>query len=152
MQTISISAVATVTMEVPGDPRGKGSVRVGKWGAYKDEKTENYMGTCILFMRRAWAGRPAIEAPSQVDIVAVLRRPKSLIPRAKARTPQPPAGEFAAPCKPDPDNIAKGALDSLVQAGVLVDDCRVVALSVRKVYAAVGSEPCLRVSVREFAG
>ena len=132
---------------IPGDPRGKGSVRVGRGFAYKDAKTENYMATCILFARLAWRGRPAIAEPTSIQIVAVLRRPKSLIPKARARTPQPPAGEFYAPAKPDLDNCAKSILDSLVQAGVIVDDCRVVRLDVSKVYAAVGADPEVRVSV-----
>lgn len=136
---------------IPGDPRGKGSVRVGRGFAYKDGPTEAYMGTCILFMRAAKTGA-ALGGPLSVTIEAFVRRPQSLIPKAKARTPQPPSIAFPCTAKPDVDNIAKIILDSLTQSGVIVDDKGIASLTVRKWYAAVGTDPAVFVTVSTLAG
>ena len=134
------------SVSIPGDPRGKGSVRVYNGRAMKDKKTSDYMALCTLAMRDARGGASPITEPTVVKIVAYLDRPKALIPKEKSRVPQPPVGAFYAPAKPDLDNCAKALLDSLTQAGVLADDCRVVELSMTKLYAPVGEAP--RVDVR----
>lgn len=136
----------TFACTIPGDPRGKGSVRVYNGRAMKDKRTSDYMGRCVYVMHAAHEGRPPIEEPTVVRIVAYLARPKGLVPNDRARTPQPPAGPFYAPAKPDADNMAKALLDSLTQAGVIADDCRVVELTVTKMYAAIQEAP--RVDVR----
>ena len=136
----------TYTATIPGDPRGKGSVRVGRHGAYKDAATESYMRGCILSLRAARTG-PMIASPCAIDIVAYLRRPARLVPNPRARTPQAPAWAFPAPTKPDADNVAKAILDALTQAGVISDDCRCVDLRVRKMYVGVGQAPCVVVTV-----
>jgi len=136
----------TYSATIPGHPRGKGSVRVGRHGAYRDAATESYMLACILSLRAARTG-PTITGPCAIDIVAYLRRPARLVPNPRARTPQAPARAFPAPVKPDADNIAKALLDALTQAGVISDDCRCVDLRVRKLYAAIGQAPCVVVGV-----
>lgn len=134
---------------IPGDPRGKGSVRVSRWGAHKDEKTEVYMGVAIMVCRAAMAGRPAIEVPVVVTIRALLRRPEALIPKTgpRVRSAQPPAGSFPAPVKPDYDNIAKIVGDSLVQAGVLRDDTLITTGHLYKRYVPVGESPRVEVEI-----
>jgi Holliday junction resolvase RusA-like endonuclease len=136
----------TFACTIPGDPRGKGSVRVYNGRAMKDPKTADYMARASLAMHEAHGGRPPIHEPTSVRIVAYLARPMALVPKERSRVPQPPAGAFAAPAKPDLDNLAKCLLDSLTQAGVIVDDCRVVELHMTKLYVAVGEAP--RVDVR----
>ena len=136
----------TYTATIPGDPRGKGSVRVGRHGAYKDAATESYMRGCILSLRAARSG-PTIASPCAIDLVAFIRRPARLVPNPRARTPQAPAEAFPAPVKPDCDNCAKAILDALTQAGVISDDCRCVDLRVRKLYVAIGQAPCVVVTV-----
>lgn len=132
---------------IPGDPRGKGSVRVGRWGAYKDEKTENYMATCILAMREERGDAPPIAEPTKVIIAAFVARPQALVPKAKSRVEQPPAVSFYAPVKPDLDNLSKAICDALTQAGVIVDDARVVDLRMSKNYVPVGVAPYVAVRV-----
>ena len=143
------------TAWIPGAPRGKGSVRVAAGGfAYKDKQTENYMALAILTMRDARRGAPTIDAPTSVRIRAYLPRPGGLVPKVgpRVRAEQPPADAFPAPVKPDLDNLQKSILDSLTQAGVIVDDCRVVTVECSKFYAAIGGEVGVRVEVEPAVG
>lgn len=134
---------------IPGDPRGKGSVRVSRWGAHKDEKTEVYMGVAIMAFRAAMAGRPAIDTPVVVTMRAFVRRPADLVPKTgpRVRSAQPPTASFPAPVKPDSDNIAKIVLDSVVQAGVLRDDTLATTIIVVKRYVSVGESPRVEVEI-----
>ncbi len=138
----------TYTVSIPGEPRGKGSVRVGRWGAYKDERTENYMATCIMAMKAELKDAPPISDPTIVVISAFIRRPKALIPKDKSRVEQPPSKPFYAPVKPDLDNLSKSICDALTQAGVITDDSRIVKLSLNKFYVSVGENPQVIVSVK----
>ena len=132
---------------IPGDPRGKGSVRVYNGHAMKDAKTAEYMTRAILAFQGASSGWTRLDGPWWADLRVFVDRPKALIPKAKARTPQPPFDAFVAPCKPDADNVAKAVLDALVQAGIVADDKACVSLRVRKFYVAVGGTPEVRVTL-----
>lgn len=135
------------TATVPGDPRGKGSVRVHKGHAFKDARTAEYMTRAILAFQAARGTWSRLDGPWWCELAAFIERPKHLVPKPRARTPQPPTGAFVAPCKPDADNIAKAILDALVQAGIVADDCSCVDLSIRKFYAPVGSPACVSVTL-----
>jgi len=137
----------TFTATIPGDPRGKGSVRVYQGRAMKDAKTAEYMTRAILAFQGAASGWSRLDGPWWVDLRCVVDRPARLMPKAKARLPQPPSEAFVAPCKPDVDNVAKAVLDALVQAGIVADDKACVSLRVRKFYAAVGASPEVRVTL-----
>jgi Holliday junction resolvase RusA-like endonuclease len=71
--------------------------------------------------RAAWGSRPPIDEPCVVAVRFVLPRPRAA---RKADTWQAK--------KPDADKLARSLLDSLTEAGVLVDDARVSVLSVQK--------------------
>lgn len=60
-----------------------------------------------------------------------------LLVRLELRMPRPKARRAALYCdrKPDVDKIARTCLDALTDAGVIVDDSRVVELVVVKMYA-----------------
>lgn len=137
----------TFTATIPGDPRGKGSVRVYNGRAMKDAKTAEYMTRAILAFQSAADGWTRLDGPWWVELRCFVDRPARLIPKAKARTAQPPSEAFVAPCKPDVDNVAKAVLDALVQAGIVADDKACVSLRVRKFYAAVGDSPEVRVAL-----
>ena len=138
-----------ITFTVPGQPFGKGSVRVVNGRAFKDARTSDWMARCTLFARQAWGNRAPLDAPLTVTIVAVQERPQSLQPKPRSRIAIA-ADRIPAPRKPDPDNIAKAVLDATKAAGVYVDDCRVVRLVVEKWYCAVGEAPGVHVAVGVF--
>lgn len=125
---------------IPGDPHGKGSVRVGRWGAYKDEKTDTYMGVAMMEMRAAKGDALPMAGPLAVRIYVWCRRPKALIPRPKQKAP-PSSGPIPCTTKPDCDNVAKTVLDCLVQSGVIDDDKCVCDLTMSKRY--VATDPAL---------
>lgn len=132
---------------IPGDPRGKGSVRVYGGRAVKDAKTAEYMTRAILVLQAANAGRPPITGPWRCEISAYCGRPARLIPNPRGRKEQPSSAAFPATCKPDADNIAKAVLDAVVQAGVVCDDCSCVELRVRKLYVAMGEAARVEIEV-----
>ena len=139
---------------IPGDPRGKGSVRVGPNGhAYKDDKTEAYMGLCILYARRNHHGAP-LSGCLAMTMDVYLRRPAHLVPKVgpRVRAPQPPAHAFPAPAKPDTSNVLKAVEDSLKQAGVIVDDAKITGHGLGKWYVAVGDSPRVEVTLSRMPG
>lgn len=131
----------TFHASIPGDPRGKGSVRVYNGRAMKDAKTAEYMTRAILAFQAARGIWATLRGPWWCDLVIYCARPAALIPNPRSRRPQPPEDAFVAPCKPDADNVAKAVLDALVQAGIVADDRSCVSLRVRKFYAAIGRTP-----------
>jgi hypothetical protein len=117
----------------------------------------------IREVARWWGGKPGIRVPVVVEVVAVQARPDRP-PRATV------GGELVAypwvwtdgrnPSlgMGDADNFAKGVLDCLQQVpppiglerqltAVLVDDRLSIHTTGRRVYAAVGEEPCTEVRI-----
>lgn len=139
---------------IPGDPRGKGSVRVGPNGhAYKDDKTEAYMSLCILYARRSHHGAP-LSGCLAMTMDVYLRRPAPLVPKVgpRVRTEQPPGGAFLAMCKPDTSNVLKAVEDALTQAGVIEDDKLIASHVLHKWYVAVGDSPRVEVTLSRMPG
>ena len=69
-----------------------------------------------------------IDGPVWVTLVFTLRKPVSAPKRRRTY-----------PCrKPDLDKLCRQALDSLVEAGVLTDDARVITLTASKVFVGEG--------------
>ena len=153
----ALGACATVATQgllldivVPGAPVPKGrprvAVRAGHAHAYTPERTARWEDAAAWAMRQAWTGAP-LDVPVEVDVTAVFARPLSLVPRPRQRNP-PPAGRlWSSKRRSDADNVAKIAMDSLVKAGVLRDDCLVVLLHVRTVIAALDEGPGVAVLV-----
>jgi crossover junction endodeoxyribonuclease RusA len=80
--------------------------------------------------RAVWAGRPPLEGPVEVRLLAVLPAPLSA--RKLAGAPRTWAAR-----KPDVDNVAKAVLDALTDAAIWGDDAQVVALTVHRCWGAV---------------
>lgn len=109
-------------------------------------KTAAWEALAASWCRVAWRGRAPIDELVEVEIVAVLRRPGRLNRKKDA------PGRLLAPVKPDVDNVAKACIDSLVLAGVIVDDNRVARLVASKWYAAKGEDPHVEMRLRPFEG
>ena len=146
---------------VPGQPTGKGSVRVAtrdrKGNAlpfakrYFPKKTEEWADLAAMTFaskrRTEYGGRTLQPDAYAREVVAVMERPKALAPKYDKRTglptpKSPPTTRMRAPCLPDDDNILK-QLDALKAAMVIADDryfCRTI---IDKWYAAEGEEPHL---------
>ena len=92
-----------------------------------------------------------LDEPLLVTIIVTLPRPAGHYgtgrnrAQVKASAPAYPAG------KPDVDKLARSCMDGLVQAGVIVDDARVVSLHARKVWALPGAASATRISVHGVA-
>ena len=149
-----------LSCSIPGDPVGKGRPRVAVRGgfarAYTPAKTAGWEGGASMVVRAAWAGQEPYGGAVRVEVDAVSRRPKALLPKSaggSAPASRPPApGRCWRPTKPDADNVLKAALDVLVKAGVLRDDVQAVEVVARSLYAALAEGPCVEVRVSVVGG
>lgn len=137
---------------IPGPPLGKPAVERDQLGRrYTSREVKALYRTIYARAARA-AGlkgqRGWPMAAPIVTIIAVKRRPQ-----ARPRDYPLPWRPERNPClaKPDADNIAKGILDGLTQAGVFRDDQRVSMLKIHTLYAACGEEPHTLVMVADLA-
>jgi Holliday junction resolvase RusA-like endonuclease len=136
-----------LTIEVPGEVRGKGRPRFARRGAhmvaYTDQKTESYESLVRLSARgamvRAGAEMIGRDIPLGVRMTAYFVPPASKPKKWQAAAL---AGQHRPTKKPDPDNITKiiDALNSVVWA----DDVQVVEIAISKRYA---TEPGLVIEV-----
>lgn len=142
----------SLTFFVPGDPRGKGVIQGSGRQRFHDPKTANYLAICTLFAQRAKSGArwETADGPVMVTLLASIDRPARLVPNPKGRKQQPPDAAFWAPCKPDPDNIAKAVCDAMTRAGIYSDDSRIVRLVVEKRYVAIGADVGVLVMVERL--
>ena len=137
-----------IIIELPGPVRGKGRHRSriarGRDGSqfianYADSATRSYEGMLRAAAADAMAGRPLLDGPVLVKIVAVFAVPASW---SKRKRGDALAGAVRPTVKPDGDNIMK-TIDSL-NGIVWRDDAQVVAWTGRKIY---GERPGLKIEV-----
>jgi Holliday junction resolvase RusA-like endonuclease len=129
-----MAAVSLYTTTIYGTPIGEGRPRAVRIGAgvrvHAAPKSAEWRALAASQMRSEWS-QDAIDYPVRVLLVAMMPRPKSRPSNVSAA-----AWKSGAPVargqKPDVDNIAKAALDALVEAGVLVDDTLVCELTVTR--------------------
>lgn len=125
-----------------GPPMGKQRVRVTKTGhAFTPEKTVSYEGRLALAAQEAMRGRPLLEGPLSVSIVALMPIAKS---KPKKWREAALAGEIKHTKKPDWDNIGK-MIDALNMI-VWVDDAQIFIGSVSKYYS---TKPMLAIRVEK---
>ena len=127
---------AYLTIEVPGDPQGKGRPRAGKSPTgktvvYTPAKTRAYEKQIAWLAFLAMKGRPILEGPVWVHIVAMFHIP---VRWSKADRERAARGATWHTSKPDADNVAK-MLDGL-NGIVWADDSQIADLRVVKRYSA----------------
>lgn len=144
----SVSGIDPVSIHLPGPVRGKGrhrsriaKARDGRSfiANYADTATRSYEGMLRAAAADAMDGRPPLDGPVLVKILAVFAVPASWSRRKRAEALD---GITRPTVKPDGDNIMKccDALNGIVWR----DDAQVVAWTGRKVY---GERPGLSVEV-----
>lgn len=134
-----------ITIELAGEPRGKGRPRfVRATGrAYTPADTARYESHLRLAAQDAMAGRPPLEGPLRVAIVARLPIPESW---SRKKRDQARLGMLMPTVKPDADNLVK-MIDALNEI-VWRDDKQAVDVHVRKVYS---DRPALVITVEPAA-
>ncbi len=144
----------SLSIRIPGEPvaqgRGRAFFRPGMKHAriFDPAKSRSWKGAAQVHyqeaMARAGATPPLFpEGPVALDVVAVFTCPKST-PKRLSGSRRPKAG------RPDPDNIAKAAMDAA--NGILWgDDAQVAQLRVWKLIGAAGEAPFVEVTVRPLA-
>lgn len=140
---------ADVTMDViqirvPGNPVPKGRarafVRNGRVGHHTPEKTRVWEGVARLAASEAMQGRPPLEGPVALWVVATFAPPPSW---PQWRQKLVAEDGVAHTTKPDLDNLVKATKDAL-NGIVWRDDAQVVQIRASKVY---GDTPALHVQV-----
>jgi len=88
-----------------------------------------------------------VGGPVGVNILAVLPRPKGHYGTGRNAGAVKPSAPRAPVKPPDADKVARAVLDALVAANMLLDDAQVVALGVRRVWAACTQPTGVQVDV-----
>lgn len=132
----------TWRITIPGQPVGKGSVRLTRGGvAYLPKPTRAWMDNAVALM--ALQSLPDIPRghPIALTVDAVLRRPRRLYGQMH------PSGRIPAPVKPDWDNIGKAVGDSLTASGIIEDDRLIVDGRVRTWYGDRDEDPAIYIEL-----
>lgn len=120
-----------IEIVLTGAPMGKERVKRGAAGnAYTPERTVRFESRLALAAQGVMAGRPLLEGPLVLDLVALMPVPESKSQRWRTDAL---AGRIRPTKKPDWDNFAK-ILDAL-NLVVWVDDAQVVCGHVEKFYS-----------------
>jgi Holliday junction resolvase RusA-like endonuclease len=117
------------TITVPGVARGKGRPRFGNGRTFTDSKTANaeaWVKVCAMQQ----VGQLMLECPLAVLIKVTCEIPASW---SKVKRALAANGDIRPTARPDVDNIAKLACDSLNKI-IWRDDAQIVTLTVAKVF------------------
>jgi Holliday junction resolvase RusA-like endonuclease len=120
-----------VTIIIGGEPVAKGRPRMTRKGfAYTPSHTRKYEAHVRLAAQLAMDGRPPIEGPVRLELLAELLIPASWSNKKRARAI---TGDVLPIGRPDLDNYVKSGLDSINEI-VVRDDSQVVEVRARKRY------------------
>ena len=133
-----------ITIVLAGAPMGKERVRFVKatGRTFTPERTVNYESRLALAAQQAMAGRPLLNGPLVVDIIAYMQVAESKPGKWKEAAL---SGEIRPTKKPDWDNFGK-ILDAL-NLVVWADDAQIVDGRVQKYYDAA---PRMEIRVRQL--
>jgi Holliday junction resolvase RusA-like endonuclease len=122
---------APVTVVIGGEPVAKGRPRLTRKGfAYTPSHTRKFEAHGRLAAQLAMDGRPPIEGPVRLELLAELPIPVSWSNKKRARAI---TGDVLPCSRPDLDNYVKSAQDSINEI-VIRDDSQIVEVSARKRY------------------
>jgi len=152
-----------LSVEVPGKPVGFKRPRFNGKRGFNDPGYARWKRMAAQLFALKYQGQP-LDKPVCVQVDAVFVRPKCWVPRPDGTMTRAKHAElralvgderFRVPAmreRTDVDNVAKAALDALQDAGVIVDDCRVVDLVARKWWCALHrDQPMVHVRVQEWS-
>lgn len=135
-----------IRFTVPGKPRSW--QRTGGAGGRRFTRPETRNHKRLIAQVAAWSVRvPLLTGPLSLEVVAVFARPQKR-PDAVSEDVWVTGERCWRPGTEDADNIAKMVMDALNRI-VWEDDRQVVSLTVRKLYAAQGEEPCTAITITE---
>tara|TARA_R110000751_G_scaffold74682_1_gene150800 strand:+ start:4934 stop:5386 length:453 start_codon:yes stop_codon:yes gene_type:complete len=138
-QLLPPSPGTPVIIEIPGAPVGKARPRVTKFGTFMPKPYVAYLKMVALLTQVAMAGRPPIDRPCSLSIVALKARPAT----RPATCPKDlwHDGNVLCPVKPDADNILGSIMDGLEKGGAYTMDSRVCRVAATTYWCAVGVSP-----------
>jgi Holliday junction resolvase RusA-like endonuclease len=120
-----------ITITVAGEPVAKGRPRMTRRGfTYTPAHTRKYEAHGRLAAQLAMDGRPPIEGPVRVELLAELPIPASWSNKKRARAI---TGDVLPIGRPDLDNFVKSAQDAINEI-VIRDDSQIIEVSARKRY------------------
>jgi Holliday junction resolvase RusA-like endonuclease len=121
-----------ITIIVQGEPVAKGRPRLTRRAlAYTPAATRKYEAHARMAAQLAMDGRPPIEAPVRIEVMAELPIPASWSERKKAEAI---TGTVRPTSRPDVDNYVKAILDA-VNTIVVADDAQVVEVYAKKKFS-----------------
>ncbi len=139
--------IEIIAYGIPAPQVAKSFVGVSKSGkglmVESSKKVKPWRATVVLAAKAAMAERAPLDGPLSVSMVFTVPKPKSA-PKTRRTWPD---------TRPDLSKLARSTEDALTDAGVYVDDARIVSYSwLSKVYpgedADALSEPGVRIVVR----
>lgn len=126
-----------IVIDLPGLPRGKGrprlSTRNGHAHVHTDPQTASYEGALRLAAAVAMVGLEPLQGPLSMSVVATFPVPASW---SKKKQQAALSGSVWPTGRPDVDNLAKAAADSL-NTIVYRDDAQIISASILKQYGTV---------------
>ena len=130
---------------IPGPPRGKGRPQFARRGkfvtTYTDDKTASYENLVALACREEMRGRPPLDGPVWLQVVATFAIPASA---SKVKKLAMMTGKVGATKKPDLDKLTRAVGDAVKSAGVIGDDSCIIRSSQTKRLAEIGEAPGLK--------
>ena len=139
-----INRTMPLIITIPYAPIPKGRPRMTRSGrVFTPKRTREWERLAGLAIAAQIGGLNAFDEPLRGECRFIFSRPKNTPKKA-------PSGRIPKTTRPDLDNLVKALLDAGSQAGLYVDDARVVETLASKWFAAVDEEPHVELTVYQF--
>jgi Holliday junction resolvase RusA-like endonuclease len=127
----AVMTAEPITIIIAGEPVAKGRPRMTQRGfVYTPAATRKFEAHGRLSAQLAMDGRPPLEGPVRLELLAELPIPASWSQKKRASAV---TGDVLPISRPDLDNYLKSGLDSINEI-VIRDDSQIVEVSARKRY------------------